>query len=54
MIVIKLLLAFLIPPLAVLWQAGFGFRFLFNVFLTICCLFIPGIIHALWVLLKIE
>lgn len=45
------ILAILLPPLAVGLKAGIGVALLLNIIL---CLFfyLPGVIHALWVVLK--
>ncbi|GJE74846.1 hypothetical protein BGCPKDLD_1419 [Methylorubrum suomiense] len=48
---IKILIAFFLPPISVLMTNGFGLQFLFNVLL--CLLFyIPGSLHALYLLLR--
>ena len=46
-----IILAILLPPLAVFLKNGVGKDFLINIIL---CLFfwLPGIIHALWVITK--
>jgi len=46
-----LILAFFLPPVAVLMKAGCGADFLINILLTILGI-IPGMIHAFWVVLK--
>lgn len=46
---IRLLLAFLIPPLAVYLQFGVGKRFWLNVVLTVCG-FMPGMVHAVYIM----
>lgn len=46
-----IILAILLPPLAVFFKSGMGKDLLINVLL--CILFyVPGIIHALWVVSK--
>lgn len=45
----EILLAVLLPPVAVLLRAGAGVQLLLNIILTILG-WIPGVIHALWVL----
>ena len=45
-----ILLAVLLPPLAVLIRVGFTAHFWINVVLTILG-YVPGQIHALWVVL---
>ena len=48
---IKILIAFFLPPISVLMTNGFGLQFLFNILL--CLLFyIPGSLHALYLLLR--
>lgn len=49
--IIALILAFFLPPLGVALKKGIGFSFVVNVILTFLG-FIPGIIHALYVILK--
>ncbi|MBK1833084.1 YqaE/Pmp3 family membrane protein [Roseibacillus ishigakijimensis] len=48
---LRIVLAILLPPLGVFFQVGFGLHFWLNILLTIAG-YIPGIIHALWVILK--
>lgn len=48
---LRILSAIVLPPLGVFLTAGFGFTFLLNVGLTLLG-YVPGIIHALWVVLK--
>ncbi len=46
-----IIIAILLPPLAVFLKAGAGKDLLINIIL--CILFwIPGVLHALWVVLK--
>lgn len=49
--VLRILLAILLPPLGVFLQVGIGLHFWLNILLTILG-YIPGIIHAIWVILK--
>ena len=46
-----MLLAFLLPPLGVFLQVGLGLQFCRTILLTLFG-WVPGIIHALWVILK--
>ncbi len=48
---VLIILAILLPPIAVFMKAGAGLQLIINIVL---CLFfyIPGIIHALWLALK--
>ncbi|MBW4468774.1 MAG: YqaE/Pmp3 family membrane protein [Stenomitos rutilans HA7619-LM2] len=48
---LRILSAIVLPPLGVFLTLGFGFAFLLNVGLTLLG-YVPGIIHALWVVLK--
>ena len=49
--IIKILIAFFLPPISVLMTNGFGLQFLLNILL--CILFVlPGSIHALYLLLR--
>jgi len=43
--------AVLLPPLAVFLKKGIGKAFLINLLLTIF-FFVPGIIHAVWLITK--
>lgn len=45
------LVAILLAPLEVFLQGGIGGHFWLNILLTILG-YIPGIIHAIWILLK--
>lgn len=48
--VVALILAIFLPPIGVLIKKGVGLSFLINIFLTLLG-FVPGIIHALYVIL---
>lgn len=48
---IQVILAILLPPLAVFFKKGVGMDLLINVVLTLL-FFLPGVIHALWLVLK--
>lgn len=48
---IRLVLAFLLPPLGVFTQVGFGGHFWLNILLTLFG-WIPGVLHAFYVILK--
>ncbi len=48
---IRLLCAIFIPPLGVFLQVGIGLHFWLNILLTLLG-YIPGIIHAVYVILK--
>lgn len=49
--IIRIIIAILLPPLGVFLQEGLGKHFWLNILLTILG-YIPGIVHALWVILK--
>jgi uncharacterized membrane protein YqaE (UPF0057 family) len=49
--IVRLLLAIILPPVGVFLQVGIGLHFWLNILLTLCG-YIPGIIHAIWVILK--
>lgn len=48
---IKIIFAILLPPLGVFMEVGFKGHFWLNILLTLLG-FIPGIIHALYVIIK--
>ncbi len=48
---LRILLAILLPPLGVFLQVGIGKHFWINILLTILG-FVPGIIHAVWVIAR--
>ena len=48
---VKIIIAILLPPLAVFLQVGIGKHFWINLLLTILG-YIPGIVHAVWVIAK--
>lgn len=48
---LRILLAILLPPLGVFLQVGIGKHFWINIVLTLLG-FVPGIIHAVWVIAK--
>ena len=48
---IKIILAIILPPLGVFFEVGLTKHFWLNVLLTLLG-FIPGIVHALYVILK--
>ncbi|KAK6007466.1 hypothetical protein QM012_004280 [Aureobasidium pullulans] len=49
--IIKIIIAIILPPLGVFLERGCGADFLINILLTILG-YIPGIIHALYIILK--
>ena len=48
---LRLLLAIFLPPIGVLFTVGLGGAFWLNILLTLLG-YIPGIIHAVWVIAK--
>jgi len=48
---IKIILAIILPPVGVFLQVGIGMHFWLNILLTILG-YIPGIVHAIWVIAK--
>lgn len=48
---LMILLAILLPPLAVALSAGLGGRFWLNILLTLLG-YLPGLAHAIWVVAK--
>lgn len=49
--ILRILLAFFLPPLGVFLATGLSVTLLINIGLTVLG-WVPGIIHALWVILK--
>ena len=48
---LRIILAIILPPVGVFLQVGFGLQFWLNIVLTLLG-YIPGIIHAVWVIAK--
>ncbi|MCG8686617.1 MAG: YqaE/Pmp3 family membrane protein [Desulfobacterales bacterium] len=48
---LKIIVAILLPPLGVFLQVGIGKHFWLNILLTII-LYLPGVVHAVWVIAK--
>jgi uncharacterized membrane protein YqaE (UPF0057 family) len=49
--ILRIIIAILLPPLGVFLQVGFGKHFWLNILLTLLG-YIPGIVHAVWVIAK--
>ena len=49
--VVRILCAILLPPLGVFLQVGLGIHFWLNILLTLFG-YLPGIIHAVWIILR--
>ena len=47
------IIAIVLPPLAVGLKAGIGLQFVLNIVLTLL-VYLPGLLHALWIVLKDE
>ncbi|WP_307154152.1 YqaE/Pmp3 family membrane protein [Rhodopseudomonas julia] len=48
---VRILLAIILPPLGVFLQVGLGLQFWLNILLTLFG-YVPGIIHAVWIILR--
>ena len=48
--VVRVLLSIILPPVGVFLQVGIGIHFWLNLLLTLLG-YVPGIIHAVWVIL---
>jgi uncharacterized membrane protein YqaE (UPF0057 family) len=49
--ILLIIIAVVLPPLAVGLKDGIGFHLFLNVVLTLL-FYVPGLLHALWVVLK--
>ena len=49
--ILKIVLAIFLPPVAAFLQVGIGLHFWLNILLTILG-YIPGIIHAVWIIAR--
>jgi uncharacterized membrane protein YqaE (UPF0057 family) len=49
--ILRIILAIILPPVGVFLQVGFGMHFWLNILLTLLG-YIPGIVHALYVILR--
>lgn len=49
--ILRIVLAILLPPVGVFLQVGLGTQFWLNIILTLLG-YIPGIIHAVYIILK--
>lgn len=47
----RVIASVLIPPLGVFLQVGLGFHFWLNILLTLLG-YIPGLVHAIWIIAK--
>lgn len=51
--IVRIICAVLLPPLGVFLKVGFGGHFWLNILLTLLG-YIPGIVHAVWVIARRE
>ena len=49
--ILRIILSIFLPPVGVFLQVGIGLQFGLNILLTLLG-YIPGIIHALWIILR--
>ncbi len=49
--IVRIIVAILLPPLGVFLQVGIGLQFWVNILLTLFG-YIPGIIHAIWIIAR--
>jgi uncharacterized membrane protein YqaE (UPF0057 family) len=49
--ILRIILSVIIPPVGVFLQVGIGLHFWLNILLTLLGYF-PGLIHAIWVILR--
>lgn len=50
---IRIIIAIILPPLGVFMQVGLGKHFWINILLTLLG-YIPGIVHAVWVIARVK
>lgn len=51
--IIRIIAAIFLPPLGVFLQVGIGKDFWINILLTFLG-YIPGIIHAIWIIARVK
>ena len=49
--ILRIIMSVIIPPVGVFLQVGIGLQFWLNILLTLLGYF-PGLIHALWIILR--
>lgn len=49
--IVRIIFAILLPPVGVFLQVGLGAQFWINILLTLLG-YIPGIVHAVWIIAK--
>lgn len=47
----RIILSVIIPPVGVFFQVGLGLHFWINILLTLLG-YVPGLLHAIWIILK--
>ncbi|VVT22722.1 YqaE/Pmp3 family membrane protein [Rhizobium sp. EC-SD404] len=50
---IRIIIAIILPPLGVFMQVGLGKHFWINIILTLLG-YIPGIVHAIWIIARVK
>jgi len=48
---IRVILSVILPPLGVFFQVGLGLQFWINIVLTLLG-YIPGVVHAIWIIAR--
>lgn len=51
--IIRLICAIFLPPLGVFLQVGISKQFFINVLLTLLG-YLPGIVHAVWIIIRVK
>lgn len=51
--IIRIILSIILPPIGVFLQVGFRTPFFINILLTLLG-YVPGIIHALYIIIKVK
>ncbi|MCP2726974.1 YqaE/Pmp3 family membrane protein [Limnofasciculus baicalensis] len=49
--VVRIIIAIFLPPLGVFLQVGLGGAFWLNILLTLLG-YVPGLVHAIWIIAK--
>ncbi|HBE21844.1 MAG TPA: YqaE/Pmp3 family membrane protein [Cyanobacteria bacterium UBA11149] len=49
--IIRIIIAIFLPPLGVFLQVGLGGAFWLNILLTLLG-YVPGLVHAIWIIAK--
>ena len=50
-LILKIIVAIILPPVAAWWQVRFTLHFWINLILTFIA-WLPGIVHAIWLILR--